>query len=77
MGALALSVVAIVPTIVYLFLNLLGDWTGLYGLMGTYSMIGEFVNSGTSVIIVVGVVLETIRDLEAQMTMRHYKGFLE
>ena len=77
MGALALSVVAIVPTIVYLFLNLLGDWTGLYGLMGTYSMIGEFVNSGTSVIIVVGVVLETIRDLEAQMTMRHYKGFLD
>jgi preprotein translocase subunit SecY len=45
--------------------------------MGTYSMIGEFVNSGTSVIIVVGVVLETIRDLEAQMTMRHYKGFLD
>ncbi|MEI3312135.1 MAG: preprotein translocase subunit SecY [Evtepia gabavorous] len=32
---------------------------------------------GTSVIIVVGVALETVKMLEAQMLMRHYKGFLE
>ena len=32
---------------------------------------------GTSVIIVVGVALETVKALEAQMLMRHYKGFLE
>ena len=32
---------------------------------------------GTSVIIVVGVALETVRALESQMMMRHYKGFLE
>ena len=32
---------------------------------------------GTSVIIVVGVALETMKALEAQMLMRHYKGFLE
>ena len=32
---------------------------------------------GTSVIIVVGVALETVKVLEAQMLMRHYKGFLE
>jgi preprotein translocase subunit SecY len=32
---------------------------------------------GTSVIIVVGVVLETVRSLENQMMMRQYKGFLE
>ena len=32
---------------------------------------------GTSVIIVVGVALETVKVLEAQMMMRHYKGFLE
>jgi preprotein translocase subunit SecY len=32
---------------------------------------------GTSVIIVVGVALETMRALEAQMMMRNYKGFLE
>lgn len=32
---------------------------------------------GTSVIIVVGVALETVAAMEAQMLMRHYKGFLE
>jgi preprotein translocase subunit SecY len=32
---------------------------------------------GTSVIIVVSVALETVKALEAQMLMRHYKGFLE
>jgi len=32
---------------------------------------------GTSVIIVIGVALETVRALEAQMIMRNYKGFLE
>lgn len=31
---------------------------------------------GTSIIIVVGVALETVKQLEAQMLMRHYKGFL-
>ena len=46
-------------------------------------IIGKIVNvsalsiGGTSVIIVVGVALETVRMLEAQMLMRHYKGFLE
>ncbi len=32
---------------------------------------------GTSIIIVVGVALDTFRQLESQMMMRHYKGFLE
>ena len=32
---------------------------------------------GTSIIIVVGVALETVKQMEAQMLMRHYKGFLE
>ena len=32
---------------------------------------------GTSIIIVVGVALETVQALESQMLMRHYKGFLE
>ena len=32
---------------------------------------------GTSIIIVVGVALDTARSLESQMMMRHYKGFLE
>ena len=46
-------------------------------------LIGKIVNvsslsiGGTSVIIVVGVALETVQALESQMLMRQYKGFLE
>jgi len=32
---------------------------------------------GTSILIVVGVALETVKQIESQMVMRHYKGFLE
>ena len=32
---------------------------------------------GTTILIVVGVALETVRALESQMMMRHHKGFLE
>ena len=46
---------------------LLDKYTGLKGL--------QF--GGTSILIVVGVALETAKDIEAQMTMRHYQGFLK
>ena len=32
---------------------------------------------GTSILIVVSVALETVNQLESQMLMRHYKGFLD
>jgi preprotein translocase subunit SecY len=32
---------------------------------------------GTSIIILVGVALETQKQLESQMMMRHYRGFLD
>ncbi len=60
-GALLLSVVAIVPMII----NLISG-----------GMLNSLAFAGSSIIIMVGVVLETVRDLEAQMTMRNYKGFL-
>lgn len=59
-GALYLSVVAIVP-IIY------GNVTGL----------SQLAFGGTSIIIIVGVALETVKQLESQMMMRHYKGFLD
>ncbi len=46
---------------------LFADLTGMRGLM----------MGGTSVIILVGVALETMKQLESQMMMRHYKGFLD
>ena len=32
---------------------------------------------GTSILILVGVALDTVQNLESQMMMRHYKGFLD
>ena len=62
MGALFLSLIACLP----LILNIC---TG--GLLNIVSF------SGSTLLIVVGVILETVREMEAQMTMRHYKGFLD
>ena len=65
LGALLLSVVALFPNVV----NLL---TQLIGVKPMSISLG-----GTSLIIVVGVALETVKQLESQMMMRHYKGFLD
>jgi len=65
-GALYLAVVALLPTIVGNIMLLAGSSAGRGLAIG-----------GTSIIIVVGVALETVKALEAQLLMRHYKGFLE
>ncbi|MBD5083598.1 MAG: preprotein translocase subunit SecY [Clostridiales bacterium] len=65
-GALYLAVVALLPTIVGNIMLLSGSSAGRSLAIG-----------GTSIIIVVGVALETVKALEAQLMMRHYKGFLE
>ena len=63
LGALLLSVVALFPNVVTLFTNLIGSpMTIALG--------------GTSLIIVVGVALETVKQLESQMMMRHSKASL-
>ena len=41
------------------------------------SGIAQIAFGGTSILIVIGVALETVRELEAQMTLRNYKGFLD
>lgn len=65
-GALYLAVIAVLPVVIQLILSIFSDYS-----------IAAFAFGGTSIIIVVGVILETTREIEAQMTMRHYKGFLE
>ncbi len=64
LGALLLSVVALFPNILTIFTKLINKPMAL--------SLG-----GTSLIIVVGVALETVKQLESQMMMRHYKGFLD
>ena len=46
-------------------------------IFGKISTMGNMSLGGTSVIILVGVALETVKQLESQMMMRHYKGFLD
>ncbi len=60
-GALFLGVVAALPMVV--------------GAIN--SSLSSVALGGTSVLIVVGVALDTMKQLEAQMMMRHHKGFLE
>lgn len=44
---------------------------------GNITGMGRMSMGGTSVIIMVGVALETVKQIESQMMMRHYKGFLD
>ena len=44
---------------------------------GAATGMGMMAIGGTSIIILVGVALETVKQLESQMMMRHYKGFLD
>ena len=63
-GAIYLGIVAICPLIAGKIIDAFTDF-------------GNLAIGGTSVIIVVGVALETVKALESQMLMRQYKGFLE
>lgn len=58
-GAVALAIIATIPTLIFSFTNLNVNF------------------GGTSLLIVTGVALETMKQIEAQMLMRHYKGFLK
>ena len=62
-GAIYLGIIAVVPILIAHFSK-------------ESSLTGVSLG-GTSIIIVVGVALETIRALEAQLLMRNYKGFLD
>ena len=59
-GSTYLAFVALIPTIAFIMLN-----------VNTRIPFG-----GTSVLIVVGVGLETIKQIESQLQQRHYEGFL-
>ena len=61
-GAIFLAFIAGLPLLVNIFAR---------------GYLGALAFGGSSLLIVVGVALETARELESQMAMRHYKGFLE
>ncbi len=65
-GAILIAVVAGFPMIVNNIATMLG--TDIFSALAF---------GGSSMMIVVGVALETVRELEAQMSLRNYKGFLD
>lgn len=85
-GAFFLSIVAIVPIILVptvmepLVRNVIAGNLGILAEKVEVGDISHFTSSfafgGTSLLIVVGVALELVRDIEAQLSMRSYKGFL-
>ena len=69
--AKVLSRITLIGALFLAFIALLPIiYTALTGMQGL-SM------GGTSVIILVGVALDTVKQMESQMMMRHYKGFLD
>ncbi len=92
-GALFLSIIAIVPVLASPLVSLIvekillgqtqaWDASMIEAYAASFTSTAKQIAStlsfgGTSLIIVVGVALETFRDLEAQLTMRSYKGFLD
>lgn len=61
-GSIFLAIIAIIPT----FLMMLGVTTGLAQFFG-----------GTSLLIIVGVALDTLQQIESHLLMRHYDGFMK
>ena len=60
-GAFFLGIVAVIPLVI----------------AKIYPSIQSVSITGTSLLIMVGVALETVKQIESQMMMRHYKGFLD
>jgi preprotein translocase subunit SecY len=62
-GSIALAVIAILPSFMTKFTNVSYAFADFYG--------------GTSLLIVVGVALDTLQQVESHLLMRHYDGFLK
>jgi len=75
-GALFVAIIAVVPMIAVVIevaVNpAIADPTS--GVTGIFAPVAF---GGSSLMIVIGVALETVRELEAQLTLRNYKGFLD
>jgi preprotein translocase subunit SecY len=75
-GALFLGIIAIVPYVVSLINALFFPQEYGLTLTATNTANAAQVLSGSGLIIVVGVVIDTLRQLEAQLMMRNYEGFI-
>ena len=67
-GALFVAVIAVVPMLAVVIESAIDPNSGIFAPVAF---------GGSSLMIVVGVALETVRELESQLTLRNYKGFLD
>ncbi|HEV2989942.1 MAG TPA: preprotein translocase subunit SecY [Candidatus Angelobacter sp.] len=80
-GALYLIIISLIPEwmITGMHLNHLPGWLGrLFENLPTWILTGlnvSFYFGGTSLLIVVGVAMDTVNQVESQLIMRHYEGF--
>jgi len=80
-GGLYLSVLSLIPQIMISgialqHLPLVGNWIDTYFPRWLLDGLGvTFYFGGTSLLIVVGVAMDTVNQIEAQLIMRHYEGF--
>ena len=82
-GAVFLCIVVGVPMIANSVLYMFYDYDTTQSLASLVNRLylqynfAQFSSLGSSIIIVIGVILETGRDIESQLTLRHYKGVLQ
>ena len=62
-GAISLAIIAILPTFLTKFVNVTQGFAQFFG--------------GTSLLIIVGVGLDTLQQVESHLMMRHYDGFMK
>ena len=60
-GALYLALIALMP----------------FWIIGAFGLGNQFFFGGTSLLIVVGVAMDTMNQIESQLVMRHYDGFMK
>jgi preprotein translocase subunit SecY len=73
LGALFLGIISIVPGIVDFINRVIFPNEAVTGSSATNAAL---VITGSGLIIVVGVVIDTMRQIEAQLVMRNYEGFM-
>lgn len=69
-GALFLGFIAILPYLVGVLAS------GVFGAVGVMTNYQSLIISSSGLLIVVGVVLDTMKQIEAQLLMRNYEGFI-
>jgi preprotein translocase subunit SecY len=62
-GAIALALIAVIPTIIVAQFNVTYNFASFFG--------------GTTILIVVGVTLDTLQQVESHLVMRHYEGLMK